>query len=166
LEPHLAGGCLYPEVQIDPSDSSVYVVCGNELFKSTDGGASWTPEPFLNGERLWSLQFGPGAPAVLYGNRLGVIWKSIDGADTWQRLGTLPLASHARFLTPHPVDPSLLFAATADRVAKSEDGGETWTAVTETPLLAEDPFRLLINPQEPDTLYLVNWTRQPLRLGP
>ena len=166
LEPPVADGCTYPEVQIDASDSSVYVVCGNELFKSTDGGASWTLKPFPDGERLWNLQIGPGARAVLFGNRLGVIWKSIDGAETWQRLGTLPAASDQRFLTPHPVNPSLIFASTRDGIAKSEDGGETWTAVTEYPLLAESPFRLFIDPQAPDTFYLVNWTRQQLRLGP
>src|SRR6266852_9397386 len=93
IDPNLlAYGCTYPEVQIDASDSSVYLVCGNELFKSTDGGASWTPKPFPDGERLWSLQSGPGATTVLFGNRLDVIWKSIDGAETWQRLGTLPAA--------------------------------------------------------------------------
>jgi hypothetical protein len=166
LEPPLADGCTYPEVQIDPSDSSVYVVCGNELFKSTDGGASWTPKPFPDGQRLWHLQIGPGNPAVLFSNKQGVIWRSIDGVETWQRLGTLPLASHAMSLTPHPVDPSLLFATTADGIAKSEDGGETWTAVTEYPLLAESPFRLIIDPQAPDTFYLANWTRQQLRLSP
>jgi hypothetical protein len=165
LEPPVADGCTYPEVQI-ASDSSAYLVCGNELFKSTDGGASWTPKPFPDGERLWSLQIGPGATAVLFSNRLGVIWKSIDGAETWQRLGTLPEASDQRFLTPHPLNPSLIFASTSDGIAKSEDGGDTWTAVTEYPLRAQSPFCLLIDPQEPDTFYLVNWTRQQLRLAP
>jgi hypothetical protein len=102
----------------------------------------------------------------LFGNRLGVIWKSIDGAETWQRLGTLPEASDQRFLTPDPVNRSLIFASTSDGIAMSEDGGDTWTAVTEYPLRAESPFRLLIDPQEPDTFYLVNWTRQQLRLAP
>ena len=111
-------------------------------------------------------QIGPGTPAALFGNRLGVIWKSIDDAETWQRLGTLPAASDPRFLTPHPVNPSLIFASTRDGIAKSEDGGKTWTAVTEYPLLAESPFRLVIDPQSPDTFYLVYWMRQRLRLGP
>ena len=162
LEPPVAGGCLYPDAQIDPSDSSVYVACGNDLFKSTDGGASWILKPFFNGERLWNLQFGPGTPAVLYGSRLGAIWKSIDGAEKWQRLGTLPAA----FLTPHPVDSSLIFATTRDGIVKSEDGGGTWTAVTVYPLQAENAFRLVIDPQAPDTFYLLTWMRQQVRLGP
>jgi photosystem II stability/assembly factor-like uncharacterized protein len=96
---------------------------------------------------------------------LGVIWRSADGANTWQRLGTLPLASHASLLTSHPLDASLIFAATADGIEKSEDGGETWTVVTENALQAEYPFRLAINPQTPDTFYLVSWIRQRVRLG-
>ena len=155
LEPPVTRGCGYPEVQIDPLDSSVYLACGNELFRSADGGASWTPKPFPEGKRLWSLQFGAGEPAVLFGDRQGVIWKSTDGAETWQHLGTLPLASQARYLTPHPVDPSLLFAATPNGVVKSEDGGETWTVVTEYPLQSASPFRLVIDPRAPDTFYVV-----------
>ncbi|HTM51173.1 MAG TPA: sialidase family protein [Bryobacteraceae bacterium] len=69
LDPPLDSGCTYPEVQIDSSDSSLYLVCGNELLKSTDGGASWTPKPFPGGERLWDLQTGPGNPVFLYGSR-------------------------------------------------------------------------------------------------
>ncbi|HZO55187.1 MAG TPA: hypothetical protein VFB63_20935 [Bryobacteraceae bacterium] len=166
LEPPVADGCNYPEVEIDASDSSVYVACGNELFKSADGGASWTPKSFPNGERLWNLQAGPGATQALFGNRLGAIWKSTGGAATWQRLGSFPAESDQRSLTPHPINPSLIYASTRDGIAKSEDGGETWTVVTEYPLLADPPFRLLIDPQAPDTFYLVNWTRQQPRLGP
>jgi len=166
LAPPLATACAYPEMQIDPSDASVYLACGNDLFKSMDGGASWTAKPFPDGQRLWSLQIGPGARTVLYANQLGVIWKSIDGAETWQRLGTFPATSDTRFLTPHPVDPSLIFTGTRDGIAKSEDGGDTWTAVTQSPLTAEYPLRLCIDPQAPDTFYLVNWMRRQVRLGP
>jgi len=166
LNLQLADGCTYPELQVDPSDSSVYLECGNQLLKSMDGGRSWTPKPFRDGERIWSLQLGPGSPAVLYGNRLGVISKSIDGADTWQRPGTLPAGGDSRFLTPHPVDPSVIFVSTRDGIEKSADSGETWTAVTEYPLLAESPLRLIIDPRTPDTFHLVNLIRQRLRLGP
>jgi photosystem II stability/assembly factor-like uncharacterized protein len=166
LEPPVGDGCLYPELQIDSFDSSVYQVCGNELFKSTDSGRSWSARPFPNAERLWNLQSGPGEPAALFGTRLGVIWKSNDGADSWQRLGTLPLASGATFLTPHPVDSSLLLAATVDGVAKSEDGGGTWASVTEASLMLHDAFLLVISPQSPNDYYLVNWRKQPVHLEP
>jgi photosystem II stability/assembly factor-like uncharacterized protein len=152
-------------VQVDPSDAAVYLACGSELFKSTDGGSSWTRKLFPDGKRLWNLQFGPGSPSVLYGNQQGVIWKSAD-AESWARLGTLPLASYAQYLTPHPTDPHVLFAATVDGVSRSEDGGETWTAVTECPLRGDAPFRLVIDPQAPETFYLMNRTRAPLRLRP
>jgi photosystem II stability/assembly factor-like uncharacterized protein len=163
LGPPIADGCGYPEMQIDRSDSSVYVACGNDLFKSRDGGASWTRNAFPEGGRIWGLQVASG---ILFGNRLDVIWTSIDGTDTWQHRGQLPAASGPMFLTPHPADPFLLFASTRDGIEKSEDGGETWTAMTEHSLLAESPLRLVIDPRAPDTFYLVNWRRQQLRLVP
>jgi hypothetical protein len=165
LDPPLADGCTYPEMRIDPSDASIYLTCGDQLLKSTDGGASWTPKPLPGEKRLWSLRTGPGAPAILYGNQAGVIWRSIDGGESWRRLGTLPLTSDPRFLTPHPSDPSFIFASTPDGIVRSQDGG-TLTLVTEYPLLAESPLRVLIDPQAPNSFYMMNWSRQQLRLGP
>jgi hypothetical protein len=156
LAPPLSGSCTYPEMQVDASDSSVYVTCGSELFKSTDAGESWRAADFPNGERLWNLQTGAGAPAVLYGNRLGAIWRSVDGAATWQRSGAVPEGADARFLTPHPVDAQVLLASTRDGIAKSKDGGVTWSVATEYPLRAESPFQLVIDPLATDTYYLVN----------
>ena len=58
----------------------------------------YMPKPFGDGERIWNLQFGPGTPAVLYGDRLGVLWQSIDGAETGQRLGTFPCGKRSNVL--------------------------------------------------------------------
>jgi hypothetical protein len=58
LRPPVTRGCGYPEVQVDPSDAAVYLACGSELFKSTDGGSSWSRKLFPDGKRLWNLQSG------------------------------------------------------------------------------------------------------------
>jgi hypothetical protein len=33
LEPPVAEGCTYPEMQIDPSNSAIYVACGSDLLQ-------------------------------------------------------------------------------------------------------------------------------------
>ncbi|HET8550683.1 MAG TPA: hypothetical protein VFL57_21895 [Bryobacteraceae bacterium] len=164
IDPPVTAGCSYPEMRIDPSDASLYVLCGNELFKSTDAGESWTRKPLPEGKRLWNLRTGPGAPAILYASRQGGIWKSIDGAATWQRLGNVPQESDERSLTPHPANAALIFISARSGIMRSEDGGGTWASVTESALLGESPFGIVIDPREPDTFYLTSRARQNLRL--
>jgi photosystem II stability/assembly factor-like uncharacterized protein len=67
LEPPVTPDCTYPQISIDPSDSAVYLACGrSEFLKSTDGGESWMRKSTPDGQRIWNLQIGPGAPAILY----------------------------------------------------------------------------------------------------
>jgi photosystem II stability/assembly factor-like uncharacterized protein len=55
------------------------------------------------------------------------VWKSRDGATTWQRLSSAPGGVTA--LAVHPANPELVFAGTGDgRIFKSTDGGTSWQA--------------------------------------
>jgi hypothetical protein len=83
LEPPVTPNCTYPGIWIDPSDSAVYLACGrSEFLKSTDGGESWTRKQVPEAEqRIWDLQVGSGAPAILYTTGIErAIWRSTDGA--------------------------------------------------------------------------------------
>jgi uncharacterized protein (TIGR03437 family) len=149
-------------MRIDPSDSSVYLLCGVDFLKSADGGDTWTRKAGPEGERIWDLNVGPGRPAVLYGARLGEVWKSSDGAESWQRSGKLP--DGASLGAAHPTNSSAIFGTTRDGIIRSDNGGEAWTALTEQPFLGEISFRLLIDAGAPDVLYAISSERQQLRL--
>jgi uncharacterized protein (TIGR03437 family) len=178
LEPPVTPDCTYPQISIDPSDSAVYLACGrSEFLKSTDGGESWMRKSTPDGVRIWNLQIGPGSPDTLYttvSKQRGMLpcatsslWRSTDGAATWQRAGDLPV--YVATLRVHPSNPSVLVgtcSAPVDHpgengIWRTENGGETWTKLAE---LGADSV-LLIDAHAPDTLYAYSRLRQELRLN-
>ena len=171
LAPPVTPNCTYPGIWIDPSDSAVYLACGrSEFLKSTDGGESWTRKSTPDGARIWNLQIGPGDPAILYATmttELGsTIWRSTDGAETWQRTGDLWSTGdlsgvNSLSLRVHPTNPSVLYGTGVNGIWRSENGGETWTKLVE---LGAD-FAILIDPHAPDTLYAYSQQRRELRLN-
>jgi photosystem II stability/assembly factor-like uncharacterized protein len=149
----LDGSCqLILSMAIDPRDpSTVYVACGTSavpFFKTTDGGATWTPQgtrPPIESSEL-TLVLDPDRPGVVYltakvflneGYSLTTFKSSDDGA-TWTRFGP-----DDGFILPSP--PGLLFLGKH----RSTDGGNTWQ---ELPLPAA-PTVLDFAPGDPATLY-------------
>jgi uncharacterized protein (TIGR03437 family) len=166
LEPPLSPNCSYPDIWTDQSDSSVYLACGSsEFLKSTDGGESWTRKPTPEDQRIWNLQIGPGTPAILYASSVGIfrsgglLWKSTDGADSWQRSGFLPGGVNSFQI--HPANPLVIFGAGQTGAWRSDDGGETWTRLAG--YFAN--YQLLADPRTPDTLYGYSLERQEARLN-
>jgi hypothetical protein len=75
-------------VAIDPLDPmTLYAATGGGVFKSTDGGTTWTLTSLTNGG-VSSLEVAPRAdaaePTTLFvGTYDGVVFKSSDGGATW-----------------------------------------------------------------------------------
>jgi hypothetical protein len=121
------------------------------IWRSTNGGASWTPiDDFMANLAVSSLVMQPGAPSVLYagtgegfynadGIRGAGIFKSTDGGTTWSQLpatSTSPspglLASHFHYVNrvAMSADGATLLAATRSGIFRSTDGGVTFTRAT------------------------------------
>jgi photosystem II stability/assembly factor-like uncharacterized protein len=123
-------------VAFAPSNSlRLYVGTENGgIFRSSDGGDSWTenlagntvPE-FL----ITRLAVDPGNPDVVYATVANAghrhLFRSRDAGDTWEDAdrGRLPDISHNAILI-HPDDPARLFVANDVGVFTSEDAGATW----------------------------------------
>ena len=105
------------------------------LWRSTNGGSSWTP--FQNGfgaggpsfdRRVVALLEPPFAPGIiLAANLIGHIGKSTDGGETWERVFWGPTYSF-RFLT---AGSSTAWAGGESGIEtpilrRSTDGAETW----------------------------------------
>lgn len=119
---------------------------GSGIFKSTDGGATWTR---LNGHGLPEQEVGKIGLAIAYSNpkriyaiietgtgepfndkptASGYLWRSDDGGDNWQQM----TSSHDVAGRPHyysrmavePDDENDLYFLTAS-YAESKDGGQT-----------------------------------------
>src|SRR5215470_7902579 len=72
------------QVVVDPlSPSTVYAVGFNtaSLFRSVDGGGTWTVLPSITGVR--SLAIDPSNSSTLYAVAQGLVLKSTDAGQSW-----------------------------------------------------------------------------------
>ena len=138
---------------LDPADSD-FVVAGTRtrgIFRSVDGGHTWTPaleQPRqLGGIREQGIRdLAMDGHRVLAATDWGSIFSSRDRGVTWQRLASLSIhpnpvlaplttvgiharALHANALAVHPDRDGWIHAATPLGIFRSEDGGEQWRRV-------------------------------------
>lgn len=150
------------------------------IFKSTDGGLSWSPifEDALS-LSIGDIAIAPSDPDVIYvgtgepnagGGSITYdgygIYRSDDAGESWQHLGLENSGSIGR-IAVHPNDPMTVYVAAMGRlfstneergVFKSTDGGTTWDQI----LFESDStgaIDVVINPDNPDTVFVALWER-------
>jgi photosystem II stability/assembly factor-like uncharacterized protein len=146
-------------VAFDPTDSRrVYAgaMVGSMLFKSVDGGATWSRRRFgTPAVYVIAVAVDPLSPNIVYaGTNNEGLFRSTDYGDTWKLVavrddvGGTGLSGAITFLTTDPNKSGRLFASTATAVYLSEDHGETWTNV-----LNISAWTVTIDPSSPLTVY-------------
>jgi photosystem II stability/assembly factor-like uncharacterized protein len=133
--PNQSGGVSIAFIAIDPlTPSTVYVLTEGPratMYKSTDGGQSWSIITNLGDFYATVLVTDPSVPSKLYANRDGMgLSTSTDGGTTWAATG---LNDYPIALAIDPTNSNTLYASTASdtsqTILKSTDGGRTWVLV-------------------------------------
>src|SRR5215831_2921093 len=106
------------------------VGCGDQLFRTFDGGQTWESVPNPFGSSRFTP--GPDGSILTYGDG---IYRTTDDGTSWTRVGELPECSDLTWLAVSPENPLELLAGAAmphvlgilcGGVFRSEDGGATW----------------------------------------
>lgn len=177
-------------VTIDPSNENIIwvgsgennsqrsVAYGDGLYKSLDGGQSWTNVGLKSSEHIGMITVHPEFSNIVYVAAYGPVWssggdrgiyKTTDGGKSWERI--LNVSENTGFNEIHidPRNPEVLYAAAHQRrrhvwtyvsggpesaIYKSEDAGKTWNKL-EKGIPAGDKGRiaLSIHPANPDYVY-------------
>ena len=99
---------------------------GGGLYRSADGGDTWTATELKTGSVL-ALAVSEGGE-FFAGTRAGTVWNSTDGGNTWSEVGQLFLPLVIEALLPDADTSGALLAATQGAgIFRSADGGQTWT---------------------------------------
>ncbi|MBI4468567.1 MAG: hypothetical protein HY650_04505 [Acidobacteria bacterium] len=159
-------------IAISPADAHLMLIGASTggIWRSTDEGYTFVP---VSDDQIdlavGAIAFAPSEPSTVYAGMgdtkmgyLGTgVLKSTDSGLTWRRVndGTLPAPGTTAAIAVDPVDPGRVYLAQYTRLAKgrynssgffvSSNGGVTWGRRLSG--LARD---LLIDPAEPQTLYL------------
>lgn len=154
---HGPDGGTVSKLAIDPqTPTTLYAgTSGGGVYKSTNGGETWSVVTGLTGKFRDSILIDPQTPTTVYVGTDAGLFKSTDGASSWSQLGNdLP------DLRPRAIDPqtpTTLYARGSGGLFKSTDGGNSWTAIN-TGLRFNNGglipvSSLIIDPQTPTTLY-------------
>ncbi len=129
--------------------TTVYAFAGNVgLFKSTDGGGSWSlilPSPYLPGDQHVVLK--PGAPdTLLAGDRSG-LYKSGNGGIDWQQI----ISGSVRAVAFAPSEASRIYATVGNQMHVSIDNGDNW--LTRTLTVGNNLSAIAVHPVTPTIGY-------------
>lgn len=167
-------------ILVHPADPNLILAgaCPARLFRSTDGGQSWTEPtariqqgcPRIIATRLTALCASASDPLVLWaGVEIDGVQRSRDGGHTWQAVGK-GLSSqdiHALAFVPAAAGrPARLIATTNNDVNVSTDDGDTWQPLRLGQALPLPYFRgLAQRAGHPDVLFLGNGDAPPGSTG-
>lgn len=120
------------------------VSVGNGIYKSIDGGQTWSHMGLDRTERIHRILLHPGDPNVAYVAAMGQMWgenpergvyKTTDGGKTFSNItpGNRVHSDH-HALWINPLDGSQLIDGNDGGLAVSNDRGKTWRFVENLPL--------------------------------
>jgi photosystem II stability/assembly factor-like uncharacterized protein len=159
-------------------DNPQVVLAASELlgnvFRSTNGGASWThvftipdviPGDSTTAQGFKQMVFAPSSPGLIYaGTCMGInqltpastchgIYRSLDGGLTWEDANDANTANQCiHDIAIHPEFPGLIYAASnSGGLFRTFDGGAHWSPLENLP--ATDVRSVAIKPGQPDVVY-------------
>jgi hypothetical protein len=160
-------------------DSRNSISPGGGIFKSADGGETWTFKGLAETQAIARIVVHPTNPDLVYVAALGHIWDSNkerglyrtkDGGETWELVKSISDKAGFVDVAMHPHHPEVLWAASWERqrgpyflqsggpgsgLWKSADGGDSWTEVTGNgfPTAMKGRIGLAISQSNPHTMY-------------
>ena len=130
------------------------VTIGDGVYKTTDGGKTWTNMGLKETRHISRIIINPGDPNIVFVAAMGHLWgpnadrgifKTVDGGKTWKKTLYVDENTGCADLAMDPSDSLTLYAAAYEHrrlpytfssggpgsgLYKTVDGGETWTRLT------------------------------------
>ncbi|MEO6260303.1 MAG: glycosyl hydrolase, partial [Thermoanaerobaculia bacterium] len=181
-------------VAVAPSDPSVVYAGGGEetvrgnvshgegVWKSTDAGKSWSHMGLEDSRHIARIRVHPSNSDVVYvaamghtfgPNEMRGVYRSRDGAKSWERILFVNRDSGAVDLTMDPTNPRILYASTwrfrrtpysfesggdGSALWKSVDGGDSWKELSRAKGMPKGTLGIIgvtVSPSNPQNVYAI-----------
>ncbi|UCC48811.1 MAG: glycosyl hydrolase, partial [Gemmatimonadota bacterium] len=151
---------------------------GDGVYKSLDGGRTWTNVGLQRSEHVGKILIDPRDSDVVYVAAQGPLWgpggdrglyKTTDGGATWRRVLQISENTGVTDIVFDPRDADVIYAASYQRrrhvgilvaggpesaIYKTTDAGTTWRKLTlGLPTVDMGRIALAVSPQHPDVVY-------------
>jgi photosystem II stability/assembly factor-like uncharacterized protein len=165
----------------DPRNSTSF---GNGVYRSTNGGQSWTHLGLTDTERIKRIAVDPRDPDIAFVCALGHAWgpneergvfKTTDGGKNWKKVLYRNADTGCSDIAMDPTNPRELYAGMytfrrkpyrfdsgggETALYKTSDGGDTWTKLTAgLPKGPMDRPGVAISESNPNIVYLISETK-------
>jgi photosystem II stability/assembly factor-like uncharacterized protein len=163
---HLGEGDDYvlDNIKVDPRSRTVYVGAwksgsaqpGGDLFRSQDGGKTWTTIAYLHGKSIRAVALAPSDPGTVVIGALDGVYRSHDGGDNWQRISPEDddQLRNVESVAIDPTDPNTIYIGTWHLGWKTTDAGSTWRPIKNGVIDDSDVFSIVIDSSNTNTIYL------------
>lgn len=156
------------------------VSVGNGVYKSSDGGASWTNMGLADSEHIARIAIHPKKSDTVFVCATGHAWdaneergvfRTTDGGKTWKKVLYVDKDTGCADIAQDPGDPNILYAGMwqfrrrpdnfnsggpGSGLFRSKDGGETWEKLkTGLPTGILGRIAVAVAPSRPSTVYAV-----------
>jgi photosystem II stability/assembly factor-like uncharacterized protein len=150
-------------IAIDPENSNhIYVSAWSaagqqigEIFRTHDGGATWTTLPAMHRKSIRALAMFKGDSHILVAGALDGVFRSKDGGDTWERLSPANSAEikNIESIAVDPKDPNTVYAGTWHLAWKTSDGGVNWQHINKGMIDDSDVFSVIVDHDNPSVVF-------------
>jgi len=156
------------------------VAYGDGVYKSVDGGKSFTNMGLTKSEHIGNIIIHPTNENIVWVAAYGPVWssggergvyKSIDGGKTWERTLHVSEETGISEIAIDPTNPDILYAAAHQRrrhewtyigggpestMYKSTDGGKTWREINSgLPKGMMGRIGIAVSPANPNYVYAI-----------
>ncbi|MFZ2492266.1 MAG: glycosyl hydrolase [Thermoanaerobaculia bacterium] len=162
------------------NNSQRSVSYGDGVYKSIDGGKSWTNVGLKGSEHIGMILVDPRDSNVVWVAAQGPLWssggdrglyKTTDGGKNWKKVLDISPNTGVSDIAFDPRNPDVVYASAYQRrrhvwtlinggpesaIHKTVDGGATWSKITKgLPSVDLGRIGLAVAPSAPDTVYAI-----------
>jgi len=142
-------GWYFGNVRVAPNDPSVVFSLGVRLFRSQDGGNSWsnvTGNAHVDFHAMW---IDPSNSSRIYSGCDGGVNYTTNQANDWTVMANMPNTQFYA-ITVDPSNPERIYGGTQDN---GTNGTKTGNVDDYLHIFGGDGFYTLVDPRDPDVIY-------------